>query len=265
MNKLIMNLQLFSELDTDDFDLGFDEGEVEVETEIPTEETITETTENEEVENEVPNEETQEQTEAFLKIKYNKEEKALSMQEAIELSQKGMNYDKVIDRLHQVENNVGLQYLNELAQRNGSTIDEMVAYWREQEYQSQVNELVQQNIPEEYAREMIENKKFREEYQQRVQAEQQQAKQKAEFDEFLNAFPNVKPNDIPSEVWQSNDNGVPLKYAYMEYQMYNIINENKVLKQQSKNKQSSPAMGTTMYGNKENTSKDDFMDGFNSI
>ena len=203
--------------------------------------------------------------EPFLRIKYNKEERGLTQEEAIALSQKGMNYDKLQERLNQIENNRGLAYLNKLAQDNGTDIDTLVNYWEEQEQQAQLNQLIQSNIPQEMAEEILTNRKFREQFEEKQRQEQKQAAERQEFNEFFEAFPGVDPKSIPKEVWEMNDNGIPLKFAYAEYDRRQLQNEVKILKQNQKNKASSPSVGTTGYGSRDNTLNDPFLEGFNSI
>ena len=69
---------------------AFDYFGVEEETTEPTSEEVTETAETE------TKAESETKIEDFLKIKYNGAEKSLTREEAIELAQKGMNYDKVL-------------------------------------------------------------------------------------------------------------------------------------------------------------------------
>ena len=118
---------------------------------------------NTQVENTEVTTEEQTQMQPFLNVKYNKEDVALSQEEAIMLSQKGMNYDKLQQKYEELNNNPGLQYLNNLAQKSGMKVDELVNFFRERDEQAQLDELIQQNIPEDYAREMLESRKFREE------------------------------------------------------------------------------------------------------
>ena len=157
--------------------------------------------------------------EPFLKVKYNHEERALTQEEAILMAQKGLNYDKLQQKIDSYQNDPGLQYLNDLAQRNNVSVEELVNHWKSQEEQAQLNELIQQNIPEEYAREMLENRKFREQFQAQEQQKQQAEKQNSEYMDFFNTFPGVEPKDIPPEVFvRSEQEGLPLKYAYMEHE-----------------------------------------------
>lgn len=203
--------------------------------------------------------------EPFLRVKYNKEERGLTQEEALMYAQKGLNYDKIQERLQQVESNPGLAYLNELAQRSNTDIDTLVNYWREQERQNELNQLVQSNIPQEYAEEILNNRKFREQFEEKQRQEQEQAAQRKEFNEFFEAFPGVDPKNIPKEVWELNDNGIPLKFAYAEYERQQLLNEVKILKQNKQNKASSPSLGTTGFGSHDNIVSDPFLEGFNSI
>lgn len=264
INKpLIMNLQLFGE--GEDY-IEMDEGDF---SETPSEE-LTETEdiqETEEVQAEVDDttETIAEQEMQKIRIKYNHEERELTLDEATQLAQKGMNYDKLQQRLNEVQSNPGLAYLNELAERSGTSIENLVNYWREQEQQAELNQLIQNNIPEEYAREMIENKKFRNQMEQRERQAQMEAKQHAEFEDFFKTFDDVKPESIPAEVWQRNNEGVPLKYAYMEHEFSKLKTEMQVLKHNQEIKKKAPIRSTVSYGSKEETSDDLFLEGFNSI
>lgn len=64
-----------------------------------------------------------EETTPFLQVKYNKEEVALSKEEAATLAQKGMNYDKVKQAKEELEqkfnNDPSRQYVNTLAEEYG--------------------------------------------------------------------------------------------------------------------------------------------------
>lgn len=262
--KLIMNLQLFAE--GDDY-IEMDESDF---TEEPYSEEVQEDITEEEVQSEVEDttntdEEVETPEEQKIRIKYNHEERELTLEEATQLAQKGMNYDKLQEKFNEVQNNPGLAYLNKLAERSGTTIENLVSYWEEQETQAELNQLIQNNIPEEYAKEMIENKKFREQMEQKERQAQIEQKQHQEFDDFFKTFEGVKPEDIPTEVWQKNNEGVPLKYAYMEHEYSKLKNEMQVLKHNQEIKKKAPIRSTVSYGSKEETTNDPFLEGFNSI
>lgn len=89
--------------------------------------------------------------------------------------------------------------------------------WMEQ-YQSH-------DLPEDVVQELVEGKKFREQYQQEKQTNEQKAKQDADFAAFLQTYPDVKASDIPENVWQEVNQGKSLVDAYARH-------ENQLLKQQ---------------------------------
>lgn len=97
------------------------------------------------------------------------------------------------------------------------TYAEYQAALDKQEQEQRLSELLEQNIPEEYATEMLENRKFREQFEAEKQAKEQQKQQQADFQDFMSAFPDVKAEEIPTEVWQANAKGIPLRYAYAEH------------------------------------------------
>lgn len=240
-------------------DLGFEEVDTPIETESQEEtvDNVEETVDNTEPTNE---EQIQEEIQK-IKLKYNHEEMELPINEVQVLAQKGMNYDKLQEKLNQVESNPGLQYLNELAERNGTNVEGLVNFWREQEKQAELNQLIQANIPEELASEILENRKYREQQEQARKEAEEKQKQELEFKEFFDEFPDAKPSDIPVEVWQKNEQGIPLKYAYMEYEMSKLKSENSILKNNNKNKEKA-VVNPIGNGNDENY--DAFLDGFDS-
>ncbi len=220
---------------------------------------------NEVEENQEPSQEAAEVEQPKIRVKYNHEERELTLEEATQLAQKGMNYDKLQEKINSIQNDPGMQYLTELANRNGTSVPELVEYWRQQDEQQQLDELVQRNIPEEYAREILENKKFRQqlEAEKRQQTEKQQRDN--EYMDFLQTYTDVEPEKIPQEVWDKHKEGVPLKYAYMEHERKQLQDQIKVLKQNEKNSKRAVIGSVTSNGTADNVSEDDFLMGFNSI
>jgi hypothetical protein len=109
------------------------------------------------------------------------------------------------------------------ARKFNMTVEQYLEAVKRAEEQESLNELVQQNIPEEYAKEMLENRKFRSEYQAKEQAREAEEKQRKEYVEFLGWYSetygrDADPAAIPQEVWQAaKKKGASLKAAYMEY------------------------------------------------
>ena len=245
-----------------EFDLGFDEVDTPIETEsveenVETVESVEETVENTEVIPEQTVEEIQK-----IKLKYNHQEVELPLDEIQVLAQKGMNYDKLQEKLHQAENNIGIQYLNDLAQRNGTDIEGLVNYWKEQERQAELNQLIQNNIPKELADEILENRRYREQQKELQKQNEEKQRQELEFREFFEMFPNVAPNTIEGSVWEKVNQGIPLKYAFMEQEMNRLKAENSILQNNNNNKKKA-VVNPIGNGNEENY--DPFLDGFNSL
>ena len=236
---------------------------------IDSNDTVDNTIDTEDTETITPTEEktSSDELQPKIKVKYNHEERELTLEEATQLAQKGMNYDKLQQKIDAYNNDPGMQYLNELAQRNNVSVEELVNHWKAQEEQAQLNELIQQNIPEEYAKEMLENRKFREQFQAQEQQKQQAEKQNAEYMDFFNAFPGVEPKDIPPEVFvRSEQDGVPLKYAYMEHERNTLMNRVKMLEQNVQNVKKAPlSAGVSSHGSNEVAQEDEFLKGFNSF
>ena len=161
------------------------------------------------------------------------------------------------------ENNPYLKYLQEKAQKLGITVEQLIENDRKWEEQQQIQKLVQQNIPPEFAKEMLENRKFREMYQAEQQRRQQEETRRQMFMEFIQTYPDVKADQIPQEVWQMTfQQGYPLTAAY-------AIWENKQLKQQMQTIQANQKNAETSTGAAKNVDKvqgkDPFEIGFDSV
>ncbi|MFC0235497.1 hypothetical protein [Fictibacillus phosphorivorans] len=206
-----------------------------------------------------------------FKVKYNHEEQELGYEEAVPLIQKGMNYDKLQERIQQFESDPRLAFIEELAQENNMSTEEFINTVKESRQQRELDELIQQNIPEEYAKEMLESRKFREQQKAEQRAKEDEAKKNAEFVEFFDYFKQSQGKDfdpdndqIPQEVWELNAQGVPMKYAYMEHHNKQLQSKLSSFKQNEVNAKRAPVGSLTTHGSTEVASEDDFLKGFNS-
>lgn len=206
----------------------------------------------------------------FLKVKYNKEELDLDEERARELAQKGLNYDKVTERLQALESDPRLRFIEEIASQHNMTPQEYMQAVQQQREQERIEELVSQGISEEVAQELLETRKFRQQFESEKQAKAQEEQKNAEFTEFFDYFRQANGRDfIPSqdtipESVLANEN-IPLKYAYMEHQNQVLQQQLQTLKQNEANTQKAPVGSVTSHGSTEVASEDDFMRGFNSI
>lgn len=207
-----------------------------------------------------------------LKVKYNKEEMEIPLDDAIPLVQKGLNYDKTLERLQALESDPRLSFVEELAREQGMEVNEYLEAVQQFKEQQKLDELLQQNIPEEYAKEMLENRKFREQLEAEKKAKAEEEQKNAEFNEFFDAFRQFNGKDfvpgqdeIPQEVWEAHANGTPLKYAFMEHQMKQLQSKVQVLTQNKQNEQKAPVGSLSAHGSQSVESEDEFLRGFNSI
>lgn len=163
---------------------------------------------------------TQEEQEAFLKIKYNKEEIALDEEKTRELAQKGMNYDKVQERLKQLESDPRLSFVEKQAQKYGfEDIGDYLKAVEQAEEQERIRELAEkEGISSELAERL--HKLETKEQQRERQAKEYEAQKAKEsnYKEFLETYPDVKPEDIPQSVWQEFEKGKSLVDAYAKHE-----------------------------------------------
>ena len=249
----------------DDFSMDTPQSEEVTEIEQETSEPVADTTHTEETSEPV-------ESNPFLRVKYNKEELELDEERARELAQKGLNYDKVQERLQQFESDPRLKFIEQLASQHNMTPDEYIQAVQQQQEQERIQQLVEQGISEEVAQEMLENRKFREQFENEKKAKAEEEKKNAQYNEFFDYFRQANGRDfapdkdeIPPSVWEAANNGVPLKFAYMEHQNNVLQQQLQTLKQNQANAQKAPVGSLTAHGSTEVSSEDPFLAGFNSI
>jgi hypothetical protein len=161
-------------------------------------------------------------TETF-KIKYNHEEKEIPLEEARELAQKGMHFDKAIEKAkteaHQAARD---SYIAEQGYEwNGRQVTTEAEYKQAVKESEMYEKLQAQQLPEEVIKELVESRNFREQLTQEKQTATQQRKQEAEYKEFFEYF--AKENErsfdpakdsIPEDVWLATHKGKTLLDAY---------------------------------------------------
>jgi len=120
-----------------------------------------------------------------------------------------------------------------------------------QKEQQEAERLAQQNIPEDLVREIIESRKFRQQWESERKTIEERQQREAEYQEFLEVYPDVKPSEIPSEVWQMVNQGKRLADAYRAYENKQLKakiaeyeNKFKALETNQKNAETSPGSVT---------------------
>lgn len=195
----------------------------------------------------------------FLKIKYNKEEKSLTKDEAVEYAQKGMNYDNILGKYNSLkENEPRLSQLSQLAEANGMTIDEFITNLNEAQKTRELNQEIKEleNVYPNADRKLLEelakahmNDKSTSLMAQRQEKERTEKERVGKMiDEFTSRYPNVDVRQIISnpEVASLMKSGKDLTKAYLIYQEDQRIAQEKITRQNEDNKKRS-------LGNTNNT------------
>lgn len=145
-----------------------------------------------------------------------------------------------------------LSYLEQKAQRLGMTVEQLIENDQKYEEQQKLDELVRQNIPEEYAKKLLkvdELEKWKSETEQQKQqreaqekAKEKQQKEIEEFDDWYSKkYGKIADfnKDIPKEVFIEMQKGIPLLYAYKSYLLETNLQAQQTQEANSKNAVSS--------------------------
>lgn len=210
------------------------------------------------------------------KIKYNKEEVNVeSIEDLIENYQKGLNYDKKLQELENLQNSKLEKYAKTKAEELGITVDEYMdqveAYEREQERakeRERIEEMISNGVPEETAKEVIAAGQMRKKYQQmenelkrREEELNKEEAKKKEYQKFLDTFSDVDPDKIPKEVFADAENS-SLSEAYMKWRMKELENQLNIAKTNEKNKKTAVGGVTETGPTNEKHEEDLFLEGF---
>ena len=277
-------------MDTEDIDLFADDDDMDFldeQTSEPEEEVTEPQQEVPAVDEQQTEQQTAPEETPFLDIVYNGQQMHLTKEQAIELAQKGQNYDKVMQRLQAAENSRERQLMQQLAQQSGQPYDQFLNSFGEQLRQSTIQvraeQLMQSGVMDqatalrlaqaEIEKEELLNQRNAEQ-QQRNQAQQQilqkqQAEQQKkaqftnEFAELLKENPDFQTkyptfDMLPKAIQDAMRNGSGIKSAYQQVRIEELQNEIAAYKQNEKNKTMSPGSATGI-GAKE---IDSFLLGF---
>lgn len=210
--------------------------------------------------------------------KYNKESvKVDNIDDVINNFQKGLNYDKVQEKLTAIQNSKAETYISKKAKELGMSVDEYInsveEYEKEQEEareQERLEEMIEKGVPEDLAKEVIATSQVRKEYEAKLASiKENEAKAEAEnkknkeYEDFLKAYPNVKAEDIPKDVFEKAQES-SLKEAYTEWRVAELEKQLSIQKTNEKNSQSAVGSVTETGTTNQNSKKDLFLEGFES-
>lgn len=207
-------------------------------------------------------------------IKFNGEQVNIKdINDLVSNYQKGLNYD----RLTQKENTV-MDYIKEKASSLNISPEEYIGRVKSYEEQKKretqeadIQRYVDNGIDEATAREIVQTKLAREEfekekaeYQRRLAEEEKKQKEDAEYIEFINTHPELKVDEIPQEVFEQSKE-IGLNAAYNQYENKLLKEKIKQMEQTMKNASSSPVGLTSDGSSTDQQSKDAFLEGFDSV
>jgi hypothetical protein len=151
-----------------------------------------------------------------FKVKVLHEEKELTESEALPYIQKGMDYDRVKSQYE--ETKAEKQFIEKLAKKYGMEPAQFKKELETAAEEAQLTEFRQKGIPDDIAKEIVDNRAFRTEIKEKESKQAEEVRMKNEVAAFLAEYPEVKAESIPPSVWQDVDKGIPLTRAYAWYE-----------------------------------------------
>ena len=222
----------------------------------------------------VESENTPKENEPFLQIKYDKEDIALSKEEAKELAEMGKNYERLRDKY----NNERAE-IERLASLNGMGYEDFIHSLNDTQFAYEVSKEVQKlketnpDVSEELLKELAErrvNEKLGDIQnvaiaKQQEQADAQRARLDKDIEKLKAKFEDFDVANLPDEVMNDIKEGMDLPSAYYKYRYETEMKNKPIQEAQAKvdklneeNKKKSIG-STTNAGSEE---KDDFLSGF---
>jgi SepF-like predicted cell division protein (DUF552 family) len=211
-------------------------------------------------------EQTPEQSEPTVHVTYMQQEKDLSLKEAAELAQKGMDYDRI--RTKYDESKPVMETMKALSEKAGMDVTAFLSYIRTQtKRQEGMNEdeakraIALEDREADVSRKEAEQKAASEEEKQQTAAkETAENSRKADFQKFAAKYPGVKAQEIPKDVWTAVGRGASLVEAYQDHLIAQMKAETEAKEQNRKN--AAASSGSMKTAGNERKSNDPFLDAF---
>jgi len=225
-------------------------------------------------ETEIPAETQQTTEEApFLNIRYNGADESLTKEQAIELAQKGRNYDKIYERYQALQNDPVRQLIEQQAQNAGLEVNEYVNRLNQLQERSNLNRIAQQykqshpgvddNAALEYAQLAYQQERASKQQaeQQKLQtaANERQQFAQAQVRQFMTEYPEVDITNLPVEVIDRINQGETLMSAYHAYENAELRKQVATLLRNQGNKAKS--VGKVSVNNASDVGEDPFVQG----
>lgn len=208
-------------------------------------------------------------------IKYMDEDiKIESYEDVIKNYQKGLDYDRKVEKLTELESSEEMNYIKEKSKEAGMTPTEYIKAIKEyetlqakQQEQAEIDEMIENGVAENIARKVIETNRVAKELEaeklrirQEQEALQKQKQKDQENTDFLRAYPEVNVKDIPKEVFVEAEK-IGLLGAYAKYENTKLKQELELAKQNQKNEKTSLVKSVTEHGGLDLEIEDDFLKG----
>ena len=273
------------EAPTTEHDADLSEGFLGESVDIPTEEVtedkpVEETAEEEVVQEEKAEEPKEQETAPFLTIKYNKEARDLSQDEAIELAQKGMNYDSIYEKYNALKPYEGqVSELNRLAKANGMSVEDYLNNLKEVQEAFELNKEVEtlrqqfqdadESLLTEVARSRISQRRESNEQSRIRQEDSKKDAIRSEVEKQVNKFeqryPDVDPSKLDKEVYDLMKEDYTLLEAYEIVQGEKRAAEDRIKEKQALSAKQNEENKKKSLGNLTNTGdieENAFMEAF---
>jgi len=162
----------------------------------------------------------------FLSIKYDKQDVNLTREEAIDLAEKGKNYERLRDKYNYLNDRISA-----LSSRNGMNNDDFLKSLEDVQTEHEINlELneIKKAYPDadlallkELAKSRVENKRAlgiqNAQREQQEQADAQTLEIKRQLNLFKQEYPNLEPDKLDKKVYEYVKGGYTLLEAYSKW------------------------------------------------
>lgn len=212
----------------------------------------------------------------FMSIKYDGETENLSQEQAVELAQKGRNYDRIKQRYDALQSRQNITDMIEQQARNaGIPTEEYVNRLSEFQKQASIQKIANEykaknpdaddSVVNDYANQVYENQQFQAQAQAVHMSQQNDAQLKqrvqGEITEFMTRHPEVKIDEtFPDEIIENVKTAhMPLEQAYLAYQNNQL--KQRIASMQTNNKNTAKAVGSVTANSGDTGKNDPFLEG----
>ena len=205
----------------------------------------------------------------FLTIRFNKADMKLTKEKAVELAQKGANYDHVFQELQSYREGPIGRAMKAYADAAGMSVEQYAEMMEQQQAaaaEKQAMEELQDQYPDAPEELLREHVKLKLEENKAKTASAVETKRQREWSEALAEYPDIKPDSVPQDVHDAVANGMkPLdalrlhELAYLRAQIADLKSANEKKQHQDENRARSIGSASGVSSGRE--ADDDFSVG----